>query len=863
MDPQQDPYAPIAKPISNASADPYAPIAKPVTATAPPQNPAPFKTSVDDADQKKLDVIANAGSAVPYSGEIIGGVKSFLQPAVTIAKLLHKGGEAIHKGLGEAVVPSEGLSRFEHGTETQSPQEATGEAMETIAEFALGDEALKTMTLPQKLSKVAPLLKALEKSPKMVKTLAEAIRQGGVAGVQGLAHGEEAGTAAEQGVLTTGGTLAFGGLSRGASALLKRYGSTLEKIGGVDTVIPAEARNVKPTGQQVAGQEAIKNAAQSTLAEHLEDVNRSRAIPESPRMLPPRTGPYEFQIRGLEPTQAEHGSSAVEAAKLPRKNIVDYPAGQTPSAQSELDAYVRSLQESGMEDRVEAREPGKTTINASGESSSSFEAQQRLRNEQARGLQRYRIDTRTGNSVPLTGVDAVDATAGPHDAIVIRDAAGNESLIDAGDKARYRGSNTARNSREIGSSSQTVPARVAREDAFATGAAPGAEPHTVEPPKGGGVIKTQDPDLVKRHLGALNEIISHDDFAKLSPAQKQAVLGAREDIQRQLGEFYEHQRINQPNYNKPNFPQIDVPRTVKQIGSYTEAATHLEKIATDGYNSISDALQLNDISGGKFATIRNANRAAWDAYKGASTVEAMGAAERAIDETNRQMTELLSRDIGGAVSPEELDGFNRAYRNSQKLKYIAHAVDSSFSGNASASARSWEYRGFDGNKLMGNLNRLEQKFGRNSLESAIGKDNLNTLYQVAGLNRTNAARGKFGAAIQPIVEWMDRAGGAFSHLAPIVVGGETARAAGVPWGVGAMAGEAAALATKKVLNAILSNPKIAQNLIFAIDSGARPQFYGPMIGAMIQRAERSHDDVVSASDSKLQDYKDSKKEDNQ
>jgi hypothetical protein len=53
---------------------------------------------------------------------------------------------------------------------------------------------------------------------------------------------------------------------------------------------------------------------------------------------------------------------------------------------------------------------------------------------------------------------------------------------------------------------------------------------------------------------------------------------------------------------------------------------------------------------------------------------------------------------------------------------------------------------------------------------------------------------------------------------------------------GATAAEAAAWATQKlVMKAVVENPKIAQNLLFAIESGARPEKYGPFIGAMIQQ----------------------------
>jgi hypothetical protein len=52
--------------------------------------------------------------------------------------------------------------------------------------------------------------------------------------------------------------------------------------------------------------------------------------------------------------------------------------------------------------------------------------------------------------------------------------------------------------------------------------------------------------------------------------------------------------------------------------------------------------------------------------------------------------------------------------------------------------------------------------------------------------------------------------------------------------------QAGAATTKMVWNAITTNPKIAQNVLFAIKSGARPGSYGPFIGNMIVTAIQHH-----------------------
>lgn len=78
----------------------------------------------------------------------------------------------------------------------------------------------------------------------------------------------------------------------------------------------------------------------------------------------------------------------------------------------------------------------KTKTNASGESSASMEAINRVASEKLGKSQRIKIDTRSGKETPLHGVDAVDVKPGDHDVIVQRTPKG-ETLLDKGSKARY------------------------------------------------------------------------------------------------------------------------------------------------------------------------------------------------------------------------------------------------------------------------------------------------------------------------------------------------------------------------------------------------------------------------------------------
>ena len=116
------------------------------------------------------------------------------------------------------------------------------------------------------------------------------------------------------------------------------------------------------------------------------------------------------------------------------KSVTHFDPQGNPIQLSDLSAqdYLHSLGRDVPDVEVSG---GRTSANASGESSASLEAQSRLATEKNQGVQRVRVDTRSGQEVPLTGVDAVDAKAGPYDRIVMRDKNGAEIVLDEGQKA--------------------------------------------------------------------------------------------------------------------------------------------------------------------------------------------------------------------------------------------------------------------------------------------------------------------------------------------------------------------------------------------------------------------------------------------
>jgi hypothetical protein len=306
-------------------------------------------------------------------------------------------------------------------------------------------------------------------------------------------------------------------------------------------------------------------------------------------------------------------------------------------------------------------------------------------------------------------------------------------------------------------------------------------------------------------------------------AGKQAIAGAAKSTAGSV--------LDQANVLRKGTPlEINVPKVVEKVGSFSDARDQLDQAAEQGYNA------LNAATDGQFSKLRQAGKDAWQSWRNAITPEQQKAAKDALDQ-NEQKISTMFDGLKGKFDPKTLDSFNQTFKNARVLDQVSAAVDGSFAGNPSASARSWEQRGFDGNQLMRSLSRLERQVGRSKLEQVIGGDNLDTLYQVAELNRTNAQRAKFGAAVEPVKQALFQLG---RHAGWGTAGAAAAHAMGASPEAGAFAGVAAGEVSKKVMNAILTRPQIARSLIFALDSGARPENYGPYVATLIEKAERAN-----------------------
>jgi len=173
-----------------------------------------------------------AGRYQAYSELGRGAIKGAKETARTVGGWL---GEAF--GSPNVKPEDQPLASFKNqDLESKTPTESLGKGMESVAEFVLGDEALKGLSLLEKAKHLGDVGKIIEKSPKIAKALdigANALRQGAVGAGQTLAHGGTPGEALTSGALVGGTGLVLEGAGQSIKAI-KNFvtrGPQVEEVG--------------------------------------------------------------------------------------------------------------------------------------------------------------------------------------------------------------------------------------------------------------------------------------------------------------------------------------------------------------------------------------------------------------------------------------------------------------------------------------------------------------------------------------------------------------------------------------------------------------------------------------------------------
>jgi hypothetical protein len=750
--------SPISPPPATIPGLPPGSTVSPIAA-APPSTPAAAPTA----------------PATPAAVDTSGVENDYAQMPKDFDQSFKTQGAQTLKTLGRVLHPMSGGSALDlvpgvrDAVEKQAAQASPGSvsgyaggAVENVLEWLSGGEAMEGLGWSEKLSKLAPVAKVLEKFPRLAEALnigikatpeAETIKSaaakgaataGAGSGAQAAAHGAsptEAAEAAGIGALA-GGTM--GSLAQAGTKAITHIAPTVEDIGGTELTrlasqheyatpaqtmaATAEHNPAVQRGQQKAGKEIIGNAAKKTAAANLGELNEGRTVePTNPTV---QKAPYKFQIKGPGTAETTEGATAHQ----PRKQQI--------------------------------------------------------------------------------GTRAVEGK-GPSERQVYPDAAGETNQVDVrpnGDEAGTQGSHRA-------PTYQMQPE-----------VKPGSQ-IGVDVVKGGGDIVTEDPTVIKAHIATLNDAIDE----ATDPAQRQQLQAQRADAQRQMSEYHASRQGQDysPYKDQPTFSPVEISKAVSRVGSFGDAADALEDGAKEVYN------RLDDVTGGRFTDLREENKRAWNAVANGGG----DAAQARLADTTRKLTAMLDGtdgQVGDSVKPVDLAYANEAWKKAQVLRDVHSKVEGAFDTSIGASDRANAYRGFNGNRLRQNLKALTDQYGERPLVRIIGQDQLDNLTRLADITRNQADRAKFGGGVNHVAQWIVRnegkvasgvaaAGGYAGHL----IGGTPESTA-----AGAATGEAAYLVARRVMRAIATNPKVGQQFITAIQYGARPTFYAPMIGQAVRSMQQ-------------------------
>ena len=203
-------------------------------------------TPVQPPEQSTLSEVGDVASDVAT-----GVAKGAGQTVNTISGLLNK-----IPGVGKYLAPTTGINAATQIETPTNTAQKVGVGAEGVAEFFLGDEALKGLTIAERASLLTKIAKVAEEHPvvdAIIKKGVQAVRQGTVAAGQQMAHGATPTDAAETGVEAAALGTGVGVAAEGAGVVGRRVGQAYTESRAVpqididrEAIKSASMRGVQP-----------------------------------------------------------------------------------------------------------------------------------------------------------------------------------------------------------------------------------------------------------------------------------------------------------------------------------------------------------------------------------------------------------------------------------------------------------------------------------------------------------------------------------------------------------------------------------------------------------------------------------------
>ena len=224
--------------------------------------------------------------------------------------------------------------------------------------------------------------------------------------------------------------------------------------------------------------------------------------------------------------------------------------------------------------------------------------------------------------------------------------------------------------------------------------------------------------------------------------------------------------------------------------------------------------RLDELSDGMFSTYQNKLSTATKMIRKATDMESLEKAEAQVSEAQKGIDDLFKQH-SDEIGPDDLANAKSAWRDQAVLRKIHSYVESAFSAPEDiANASDSVTRTLRGNSLRPRLNQMVKKIPPADLERVLGKDGVQSLYEVAKLVEKPEGLAEMQSMIGQIAS--------HGYITKIVKSPIEAR--------------------NLVARYLATSPKVSNMAIHALQFGTAPKVYGPIIGNAIAQGEQPQSD---------------------
>jgi hypothetical protein len=326
---------------------------------------------------------------------------------------------------------------------------------------------------------------------------------------------------------------------------------------------------------------------------------------------------------------------------------------------------------------------------------------------------------------------------------------------------------------------------------------PGKFKFTVAPH--GADVQTTDPNLVQKLLNEARDAQESEGFSELGPRIQTRVNNTVDSLSDQLDQYHKEMTT------RPRFLPVDEASAVANTDDYRTAGDIVQNSIDDIYQSM------------------------------------RGAANETLDKkwlkqlTPSEFTQLMEENAD-RFSPADRQLATDIYRKGVALKSYHDGIQKAWNigpQQEAAAADLGAKRVFTGQDKVSNaIDDVVSEHGED-LKSMVGDEGIRSVRRLNQLTKDPETSGRFNNLIQFLGRHARRHYGEIGGL----IGSIAGHFAGVPPIVSGTVGLATGMATKKVINAVASNPAIADRVAYAVTNNVPLRIAGPLITSMIVKAQ--------------------------